>query len=124
MIILLIFLNSLFLAMYDYGDRDNMTTYNQMIEQTGIFFTIIFTFECAVKVISMGFIIHRKAYLRDGWNWIDFIVVVIGLIEGIPGIPQLRSLRTLRVLRPLRSINAVPSKPVLNLNSNRHAQTH
>jgi len=53
---------------------------------------------------------HRNAYLRDYWNWIDVSVVITGLIEmtNIPGI-SLRSLRALRVLRPLRSIKALPS---------------
>lgn len=62
-----------------------------------------------MKVISYGFIFHRNSYLRDGWNWMDFVVVVIGWIELVPEIPNLRGLRTLRVLRPLRSINAIPS---------------
>ena len=71
-------------------------------------FTVIFTTECVFKIVGMGFIVHRNAYLRDGWNWVDFIVVVTGLIEVIPGLPSFRGLRTLRVLRPLRSINAIP----------------
>jgi hypothetical protein len=53
---------------------------------------------------------HKNAYLRDAWNWIDFLVVVTGLIE-ILKLPllSLNSLRTLRVIRPLRSISAIPS---------------
>ena len=77
-VIFLIFLNSLFLAMYDYNDRDNKTRINNFIEQSGIVFTVLFTFECSVKIVAMGFIVHRNAYLRDGWNWIDFFVVVVG----------------------------------------------
>jgi hypothetical protein len=71
-------MNSLFLAMYDYSDRNNQTSINQFIEQSSIFFTVAFTFECTFKIISMGFILHPNAYLQDGWNWIDFIVVVVG----------------------------------------------
>ena len=63
----------------------------------------------------MGFYQHKNAYLRDGWNWIDFIVVIVGIIEVIPGIPNLRALRTLRVLRPLKSIKAIPSMRLLIL---------
>lgn len=51
---------------------------------------------------------HKNSYLRDYWNWLDFIVVCIGIFENIPGIPKLKALRTMRVLRPLRSVNAVP----------------
>ena len=110
--------------MYDYSDRDNHTELNQFIESVGILFTALFTFECAVKVLAMGFIAHRHAYLRDGWNWIDFFVVVVGyatnsllphlatrrLIEVLPGVPNLRAIRTLRVLRPLRSSD--PDQPL------------
>lgn len=52
---------------------------------------------------------HKKSYLRDPWNVLDFLVVIIGLISLIPSVPNLKSLRTFRILRPLRSINAVPS---------------
>lgn len=76
---------------------------------SGRVFTAIFTAECALKIVSYGFIYHKNSYLRDGWNWLDFIVVIIGWIELLPNIPNLRGLRTLRVLRPLRSINAIPS---------------
>jgi hypothetical protein len=71
-------LNSLSLALYDYEDRDNITIKNIFLENSGIFFTIAFTIECLMKIISQGFIFHPNAYLRDGWNWIDFIVVLSG----------------------------------------------
>lgn len=53
---------------------------------------------------------HENSYFRDSWNWIDFAVVITGVLElcSIPGV-NLRSLRALRVLRPLRSIKAFPS---------------
>jgi Ion transport protein len=62
-----------------------------------------------MKIIAFGFIVHKKAYLRDGWNILDFAVVIVGLISLIPEVPNLKSLRVMRILRPLRSINAVPS---------------
>jgi hypothetical protein len=59
----------------------------------------------------MGFCFHKNSYMRDPWNWLDFLVVCIGIIEFIPVIPaaNLKAIRTFRVLRPLRSINAFPS---------------
>jgi len=99
----------LFLATYDFSDRNDISERNQIIEIAGRAFTCIFTAECVMKIISYGFICHKNSYLRDGWNWLDFIVVIIGWIELVPEIPNLRGLRTLRVLRPLRSINAIPS---------------
>ena len=77
-IIACIFMNSLVLALFDYSDRDAETTKNQVLEYIGLVFTVIFTLECMLKVISMGFVMHRHAYLRDSWNTIDFVVVIAG----------------------------------------------
>lgn len=109
-IILMIFLNSVALALYDYSDRDEVTRWNQVLNKFGTAFSIIFMVECFLKVIGMGFVRHYNAYIRDPWNWIDFTVVVISIIEMSPieG-ANLKGLRTLRVLRPLRSINAFPA---------------
>ena len=110
LIITLILVNSLMLTMVDYSDRDAevISDHNRMIEFIGSIFTYIFTLECVLKIIAMGFVMHRNSYLRDYWNWLDFFVVCISIIEIIPGIPKIKALRTLRVLRPLRSVNALP----------------
>lgn len=44
----------------------------------GYAFTYVFTIEAIMKIIAYGFIIHKNSYLRDGWNIIDFIVVMAG----------------------------------------------
>ncbi len=33
-------------------------------------FTIIYTFESAVKVLARGFVLDDFSYLRDAWNWL------------------------------------------------------
>ena len=111
LIVFMIFLNSLVLAMTDYGDRENLTDYNKTLESISIIFSYIFTLEFILKVIAMGFVVHKKSYLRDPWNGIDFLVVLSGLTEifaGGKGGGSVRALRVLRVLRPLKSINAFP----------------
>lgn len=110
-IVFIIFLNSLVLAMTDYGDRENLTDYNKTLEMISLVFSYIFTLEFILKVIAMGFIVHRKSYLRDPWNCLDFLVVLGGLTEifaGNKGGGSVRAFRVLRVLRPLKSINAFP----------------
>lgn len=53
---------------------------------------------------------HKNSYLRDGWNVLDFIVVLSCIIEFMPiGTASVKGIRALRALRPLKSINAVPS---------------
>lgn len=31
-----------------------------------------------MKIIAYGFAMHAGAYLRNGWNMLDFTIVVIG----------------------------------------------
>jgi hypothetical protein len=59
-----------------------------------------------LKILGMGFILNENSYLRDGWNIIDFVVVVVGYVQlfSEDSNINLGGLRTFRVLRPLRSI--------------------
>lgn len=82
---------------------------NFVLEDIGLAFTALFLLEMVLKIIGLGFFVHKNSYLRDPWNWIDFIAVITGAIEFVPGLPNLKVLRILRVIRPLRSIKAVPS---------------
>jgi len=117
-ILLLIFLNSIVLAMTDYGsvhssgalqgELSSDSWRNALVENSDPFFTAAFTIECLAKIVGMGFIFQKKSYLRDAWNWLDFIVVIAALLAAVPGIPKLSALRVIRVLRPLKSLNAVP----------------
>lgn len=112
-VIVAIFCNSIVLAIYNYDDRENLTEFNQTCEAFGHFFTLLFTIEFLIRIVAMGFVVHKNSYMRDYWNWLDFLVVIVGLLELSPfsGATQsgIKSLRVLRVLRPLKSINAFPS---------------
>lgn len=109
LILVCILLNSLTLAMFDYSDRDSESKYNKILDIFGLVFTFVFTLEALLKIFALGFLFNKKAYLRDGWNCIDFFVVLTGVFEFLPIDINLRALRTFRIMRPLRSINAMPS---------------
>lgn len=89
-----------------YGD-DYVSSLNNQLEKVDLVFTAIFIFECVVKILGMGFVVHKNSYLRDGWNWLDFFVVLVSLVNFVPNIDSggLKALRTFRILRPLRTIN-------------------
>ena len=70
-----------------------------------------FCIECVFKIIAMGFIIGKGAYLKDTWNWLDFIVVVSSLLEQY--ISNVSFLRILRLFRPLRTLTSVRSMQIL-----------
>jgi len=87
---------------------------NAVIEDTEILFTVVFTLECVVKVIAMGFLLDDSSYLKDGWNVMDFSVVVVSLLSNIPGLgSNVSALRVIRVLRPLRTLSMFPGMRVL-----------
>lgn len=113
-ITVVILLNSVMLAMLDYKDRIYGPTYvsdiNAKLEYVDLAFTAIFIFECVTKILGMGFVVHKNSYMRDGWNWLDFFVVCVSLVNFVPNINSggLKALRTFRILRPLRAINQIP----------------
>jgi hypothetical protein len=70
-------------------------------------FTICFDVEFLVKSISFGFVLSSDAYLRDNWNKLDFVIVVMSTIDiAITSIdiPVIKVFRVLRTLRPLKLI--------------------
>jgi voltage-dependent calcium channel L type alpha-1D len=75
----------------------------------------VFVVEVVIKIVAQGLCMSPTAYLRNGWNVMDFVITAV----SIPSLPfisdgdsqQLKfisSLRTFRALRPLRMINRNP----------------
>lgn len=47
-------------------------------EKAEYFFVAIFTVESILKITAFGFLFHPGAYLRNPWNILDFVIVIIG----------------------------------------------
>jgi len=109
-ILLVILCTTVLLIIQDYNDRDAKTSWNQNIAKLFLAFNCVYFLEFMFKIIAMGAITHKNGYFREPWNWLDFMVVVVGIIEVTP-LPnlQIKAIRSFRVLRPLRSINSFPS---------------
>ena len=60
------------------------------------------------KIIAMGFVMRAHSYLRDSWNILDFVVVILGLISFVISVENVTAIRVFRLLRPLRTINSMP----------------
>ena len=112
-IVLLIMVNSLLLGVKDYTVPTEESEVNQSLEQAEPIFVVAFTVECVLKIIGMGFILDPGSYLRDAWNWLDFIVVVSSLLTEIPQMKSVSGMRTFRLMRPLRSLTTMPSMKIL-----------
>nr|XP_055050450.1 sodium channel protein type 4 subunit alpha B isoform X1 [Misgurnus anguillicaudatus] len=71
-------------------------------------FTGIYTFEAMVKVLSRGFCIGSFTFLRDPWNWLDFMVISMAYLTEFVDLGNVSALRTFRVLRALKTITVIP----------------
>nr|ARX79629.1 voltage sensitive sodium channel [Musca domestica] len=78
------------------------------VESTEVIFTGIYTFESAVKVMARGFILCPFTYLRDAWNWLDFVVIALAYVTMGIDLGNLAALRTFRVLRALKTVAIMP----------------
>ena len=66
-----------------------------------------------LKILGMGFIFNKGAYLRDSFNILDFFIVMSAYFsmldsEGSSVGISFKSLRAFRVLKPLRAVNNIP----------------
>ncbi|XP_061507096.1 sodium channel protein para isoform X34 [Anopheles gambiae] len=78
-------------------------------------FTVIFFLEMLIKWLALGF----KVYFTNAWCWLDFIIVMVSLINfvaslcGAGGIQAFKTMRTLRALRPLRAMSRMQGMRVV-----------
>ncbi|TMS19270.1 Voltage-dependent L-type calcium channel subunit alpha-1D [Larimichthys crocea] len=66
------------LAVYVPFPEDDSNSTNHDLETVEYAFLIIFTIETFLKIIAYGLVMHQNAYVRNGWNMLDFVIVVIG----------------------------------------------
>nr|XP_021334158.1 voltage-dependent L-type calcium channel subunit alpha-1D [Danio rerio] len=133
-ILLAIFANCVALGVSKPFPEDDSNATNHNLEQVEYVFLVIFTIETFTKILAYGLVMHPSAYIRSGWNLLDFIIVIVGLFSviaemggdgqkadshhaaGKPGGLDVKALRAFRVLRPLRLVSGVPSLQIV-LNS-------
>ena len=103
--ILLIVVSSTCLAI-DLPRLDPDSATKASLDQLNLWLTGFFVLEMLLKIVAKGFLFVPDAYLRSGWNVLDFVIVLISILgllaDLVPAFGQLKSLRILRVLRPLR----------------------
>ncbi|XP_073986797.1 calcium voltage-gated channel subunit cacophony isoform X7 [Rhodnius prolixus] len=115
-VLLTIIANCVVLALEEHLPEGDKTTLAKKLEQTEAYFLGIFCVEASLKILALGFVLHRGSYLRNIWNIMDFFVVVTGFITLIPTNDldmDLRTLRAIRVLRPLKLVSGIPSLQVV-----------
>uniref|UniRef100_A0AAZ1XU87 Voltage-dependent L-type calcium channel subunit alpha n=1 Tax=Oreochromis aureus TaxID=47969 RepID=A0AAZ1XU87_OREAU len=126
-ILLAIFANCVAMGVTKPFPDDDSNPTNHKLEQVEYVFLVIFTIETFTKILAYGLVMHPSAYIRSGWNLLDFIIVIVGyfvyflnviaeaMTDHKPGL-DVKALRAFRVLRPLRLVSGVPSLQIV-LNS-------
>lgn len=61
-----------------------------------------------IKIIAKGFVLNKYTYLRNPWNWLDFVVITSGYATIGMEVGNLAGLRTFRVLRALKTVSILP----------------
>uniref|UniRef100_A0A6Q2ZMP6 Voltage-dependent calcium channel type A subunit alpha-1 n=1 Tax=Esox lucius TaxID=8010 RepID=A0A6Q2ZMP6_ESOLU len=109
--------NCIVLALEQHLPGEDKTPMAKRLECTEPYFIGIFCFEFGIKLVALGFVFHKGSYLRNGWNIMDFIVVISGILATAGAhmnIPvDLRTLRAVRVLRPLKLVSGIPSLQIV-----------
>lgn len=106
-----IFLSSIAMAL-DSPRLDTNGSLYMLLRLLDIIWTVVFTAEMLLKMISVGLWGSKNAYINDSWNRLDgFIVftswlgIIMSMISDNSQLTAMRALRALRALRPLRMIS-------------------
>uniref|UniRef100_A0A3B5LQ11 Voltage-dependent N-type calcium channel subunit alpha n=1 Tax=Xiphophorus couchianus TaxID=32473 RepID=A0A3B5LQ11_9TELE len=105
--------NCIVLALEQHLPALDKTPLSERLDDTEPYFIGIFCFEAGIKIIALGFAFHKGSYLRNGWNVMDFVVVLTGILATVGADFDLRTLRAVRVLRPLKLVSGIPSLQVV-----------
>lgn len=78
-------------------------------------FLAIYSIEMVIKITAKGFLLNKYTYLRNPWNWLDFVVITSGYATIGMDVGNLAGLRTFRVLRALKTVSIMPGlKTIIN----------
>ncbi|XP_054458725.1 voltage-dependent R-type calcium channel subunit alpha-1E [Anoplopoma fimbria] len=117
MILTTIIANCIVLALEQHLPGEDKTPMSKRLEKTEPYFIGMFCLEAGIKIIALGFVFHKGSYLRNGWNVMDFIVVLSGILAAAGAhmniSVDLRTLRAVRVLRPLKLVSGIPSLQIV-----------
>ena len=107
-ILLLIAISSILLAL-DNPLNDPNSKLSTFLKYSDFILTAFFLAESILKIIAFGFLFNGEvSYLRNGWNAIDFIVVIISIASLVVSgnkFKIVKIFRLLRILRPLRVVS-------------------
>jgi hypothetical protein len=86
--------------------NDPNSTMQKALYWIDFFTTIVFLVECGMKIIAFGFVKNGPhSYLRNPWNLVDFIIIIMSLMSLSPLANKLQVFKMFRILRAMRLIS-------------------
>ena len=79
-ILIMIAISSIKLSVDTFVSSSN-DTYTNISNTFDKVVNIFFAVEAVTKIISLGFFMDEGSYARDSWNILDFIIVVVSLVD-------------------------------------------
>lgn len=64
-----------------------------VVNQADYFFEAVFATEMLLKMLSLGVFAAPGTYFRDSFNYLDFIVVILGFVNYLPGVGNYTAIR-------------------------------
>lgn len=111
-IILVIFLSTGFLAAETPIDRFKQSPIIAVFRIFDYIFIACFAIEAILRILANGVFLTKKAYFKNPWNVIDFIILCCMCIDTFYFQPRVeasqgvgRFFRAIRAIRPIRLIN-------------------
>ena len=96
--------------------------FDNILDKINIIFNILFSIEIFIKIIASGLLFNKNSFLRNGWNVIDFIIVIYQWIKinhknwgNLSIFRCLKLLNNLKNLKFLRRIKLLINSVIVSL---------
>ena len=102
MLLTAIFLNCIIIVWETYTvNFPDDNTQVQIIQISQVLFTIVYLVEFLIKSISLGLLEGESAYFRDNWNSLDFIILIISIIDSLSAFWHFSFIKIFQIINKL-----------------------
>ena len=82
---------------------NSIAAWESVFAASTMLFMVIFFFEMVFKLIAFGVVMHEGAYLRNGWNVLDFCIVLVSFLAIVIDYTLATPISFLRAIRAFRA---------------------
>jgi hypothetical protein len=87
-------------------DQNDQFSIALAIDMINMYLSILFMIDVSVRIVARGFWVGKRAYMRDSFNRMDFVLSIIGLVDvftdsTLPGMNAIKAIRALKVLKAI-----------------------